>query len=231
VDDNDPLSKANVVRFAEAEQQPSGMNAYTYLVSNNVNSTPRKVGGFDPALLNPLPSPQDPLPSIDQTSLVNGISSPSAAFAAPIMPIFQAGSPNPFLSFPNGPHEIPDEPSTDPQEQEPATETSAPLPQIVENTDQPLPKPLPENMEIERTPTPLPDFRIDEVQLAQLKETLCSQTQSLSIEELEQLRATCLGAVWKHRTEWNRDELIKELLGIVAEFVEEVSVENMSLSP
>jgi len=44
----------------------------------------------------------------------------------------------------------------------------------------------------------------------------------LTIEYLEQLRATCLGMVWRHRQEWNRDELVNELMAYVKEFVCEV---------
>ncbi|KAG6859716.1 hypothetical protein C0993_003557, partial [Termitomyces sp. T159_Od127] len=76
-------------------------------------------------------------------------------------------------------------------------------------------------MVVERTPTPLPDFHVDDTLLEELQHHLCDGTGALTIEELEQLRATCLGCVWRHRTEWDRDTLVKELLDVVKEFITE----------
>jgi hypothetical protein len=39
---------------------------------------------------------------------------------------------------------------------------------------------------------------------------------------VEQLRATSLGTVWRHRKEWNWDALVQELLKDVRVFIEEV---------
>ena len=50
-------------------------------------------------------------------------------------------------------------------------------------------------------------------------------TSGMSIEQLEQLRATCLGAIWRHRQDWDRDALVQELDEIVDEFVQEVRVD------
>jgi hypothetical protein len=47
------------------------------------------------------------------------------------------------------------------------------------------------------------------------------------VEQLEQLRATCLGCVWRRRKEWDRDALVGELKEVVKEFVDEV-VDDMS---
>ncbi|KDQ28800.1 hypothetical protein PLEOSDRAFT_1111948 [Pleurotus ostreatus PC15] len=81
----------------------------------------------------------------------------------------------------------------------------------------------PTPMIIERSPTPpLPDFIVNEQQLSTFAQQLCDDTKFLSIEYLEQLRATCLGCVWRHRTEWDRGELIHELSDIAHQFVEEV---------
>ena len=44
----------------------------------------------------------------------------------------------------------------------------------------------------------------------------------MSIEQLEELRATSLRTVWRHRNEWNRDALVPKLLEDVREFIEEV---------
>jgi ATPase family AAA domain-containing protein 2 len=239
-EDVDPLNigtpsfappKANTVRFVD-DQQPSDLNLSNDSMSNDTNHMPsRKAGGFDPALLNPLPA-QPSLPVDWKPSLLDGsVSSPTIS-PTPNMPIpRRPHSPNPFLPHSmSAPLAVNEVPSTQLQEQGPAAEPSVSLSQIAEKPDEGFLE-LPEHMEIERTPTPLPDFRVDEAQLSYLKEALCSQTQSLTIEELEQLRATCLGVVWQHRTEWDRGELMKQLVKIVQEFVEEVSLDDMSLSP
>ncbi|KIL57962.1 hypothetical protein M378DRAFT_54153, partial [Amanita muscaria Koide BX008] len=75
---------------------------------------------------------------------------------------------------------------------------------------------------VERTPTPLPDFHVDQGLLDELRRRLVQDTVSMTVEQLEQLRATCLGCVWRHRQEWNRDELLRELLKLVEEFAGEV---------
>jgi ATPase family AAA domain-containing protein 2 len=68
--------------------------------------------------------------------------------------------------------------------------------------------------------------------LSLLEADLQDTTGSLNIEELEQLHATCLALVWKHRSNWNRATVIEELRDVVKTFVEEVSFNNMdSASP
>ncbi|KIY64424.1 AAA-domain-containing protein [Cylindrobasidium torrendii FP15055 ss-10] len=77
-----------------------------------------------------------------------------------------------------------------------------------------------------RTPTPLPDFHCDEALLTQLVQSLRSSTASLNVEQLEQLRAMCLAAVWRHRTEWDRDALLRELQDAISDFVDEVGMDE-----
>jgi hypothetical protein len=77
-------------------------------------------------------------------------------------------------------------------------------------------------VEIERSPTPLPDFHVSLTLVDELSRLLRDQTANLTTEQLEQLRATCLGAVWRYRKEWDRDELVMELMKSVKEFVSEV---------
>ncbi|KAJ7226643.1 hypothetical protein B0H12DRAFT_1149013 [Mycena haematopus] len=62
--------------------------------------------------------------------------------------------------------------------------------------------------------------------VAQLETALCDLTASLNIEHLEQLRATCLATVWRHRTEWERNPAVHELQALVKEFVDQVGVED-----
>ena len=106
----------------------------------------------------------------------------------------------------------------------------APLPPPPERFPTPLPEasspaivPEPTPMVVERSPTPpLPEFHVSQFLLLDLSQLLKDRTAGLSIEQLEQLRATSLGTVWRHRKEWNRDALVQELLKDVKEFIEEV---------
>jgi hypothetical protein len=78
-------------------------------------------------------------------------------------------------------------------------------------------------MIVERTPTPLPDFHVEDELVVELQLCLCEDTGDLTIEELEQLRATCLGNVWRHHAEWDCNALVKELTDVIREFVSELS--------
>ncbi|KAG9317029.1 hypothetical protein JVU11DRAFT_1211 [Chiua virens] len=80
---------------------------------------------------------------------------------------------------------------------------------------------IPPPREPTRSPTPLPDFYVNEGSLLNLQHQLKTRTSQLSIEQLEQLRATCLGSIWRHRTEWNRDALVGELMDVLNEFLED----------
>jgi hypothetical protein len=222
-DENDPLDVVNpsphpvtnTVHFAD-EAAPVAQPMFD---RNSVYASPRKMAGFDPALLNPLPSPNAPMTLIIPP--ING-RAPSPSTPMAITPIPQRiNSPNPFLSATV--NEQPAEPSSQPQK------SNSPAAAVLGQS--PVPAPPQEAMMIERTPTPLPDFHVDEAQLSQLKQVLGFGTQPLNVEELEQLRATCLGAVWRHRAEWDRGELMRELLNIVHEFLQEVHTDNMSMSP
>jgi hypothetical protein len=76
-----------------------------------------------------------------------------------------------------------------------------------------------------RTPTPppvYPPFVVPSSLLLQLSSTLKHDTGTLTVEELEQLRATLLDCVWRGRTEWDRTTLIKEMVERAAEFIAEV---------
>lgn len=111
-----------------------------------------------------------------------------------------------------------------------------PVPVLAPAPD-PIPERIPTPMVVERVPTPmivvervptpappppLPDFKLTESSVADLRYLLRERTESLTVEQLEQLRATCLGTVWRHRREWERDELVRELIKDVNEFIEEV---------
>ncbi|KAL5530834.1 YTA7 [Sanghuangporus sanghuang] len=74
-----------------------------------------------------------------------------------------------------------------------------------------------------RTPSPPPPpFHISPDLLSSLGSKLVEETDKLNVEQLEQLRATCLNVIWRHRQEWDRDGCVRELLDVLKEFVEEV---------
>ncbi|KAH0839530.1 AAA-domain-containing protein [Lanmaoa asiatica] len=83
---------------------------------------------------------------------------------------------------------------------------------------------IPPPREPTRSPTPLPDFHLNEESLLNLQYQLMTRTNQLSVEQLEQLRARCLSNVWHHRTEWDRDPLVQELSGVLNAFLEDCSV-------
>ena len=92
----------------------------------------------------------------------------------------------------------------------------------------PTPAPVlePIVIEVQRSPSPpLPDFHVDIGLVGDLRQTLRDSTVSLTIEHLEQLGATCLGNLWRHRSDWDRDDLVRELQGVVKNFVKEVSAD------
>ncbi|KAG7096390.1 hypothetical protein E1B28_003833 [Marasmius oreades] len=150
--------------------------------------------GFDPSLLNPL-SEEMPIHS------------------TPVPP--PVIDDDPFLSMPlpqqsiriksTSPHPHPSKPSS-----------KSPEPPRDRDRE---PSPMPG---VERTPTPLPEFHVDENLLAQLESSLRLHTSTLTIEQLEQLRATCLSCVWRNRREWDRGGVVRELQDVVSDFVVEV---------
>jgi hypothetical protein len=77
-------------------------------------------------------------------------------------------------------------------------------------------------MVVERTPTPHPPFVVPEDDLSSWHTLLLRDAESLSIEQMEQLRASCLNCVWRHRQEWDRAELVGELKVLLRNFVDEV---------
>ena len=187
--------------------------------------------GFDPSLLNPQhpdqepyhPSPfaprrndslfNFPVMSMDPTDPFTTLT----AQGQPTLTQLLNGTPTPPPSM----HLAPPQPL--PIRRMPTPKIRTPEPERV-----PTPTPVPEPMviEVERSPSPpLPDFHVDIGLVEDLRQTLRDSTASLTIEQLEQLRATCLGNVWRHRSDWNRDDLVRELQGVVKLFVEEVSAD------
>ncbi|GLB33226.1 putative AAA domain (Cdc48 subfamily) containing protein [Lyophyllum shimeji] len=221
-EDHDPLNIVSPmavvqprVHFAPELEPMSHPNLQgTDMVVDAPPEVPRRIGGFDPSLLNPMsPDVEQNLFHAGPSTLLDEPKAPS-----PPAPVLPADPSNPFLS--SAPLPATTLVSSPPRT--PSAQRSRTITNSLEPLQQKPPSPIP--MVIERTPTPLPDFYVDDKLVAELQRRLRDETDALTIEELEQLRATCLGCVWRHRMEWDRDALVKELLDLVNEFIAEVSV-------
>lgn len=174
--------------------------------------TPRGPMGFD-SLLNPKRSPEEPRAAdnaLNQlTNMVNDQTPPDQAM------IFETNQTN-----------------QQPNSREPSVSLLQPeaLPSEVPNGVPQHPEQPPPNgdaddvvMLPDRTPTPPPAFELDETVVSDLASDLRVKTDRLNVEQLEQLRATCLNRIWKHRSEWDRTPLVKELREVVEGFIQDVS--------
>lgn len=231
-DDRDPLDIAGptssqprppTVHFANdikpmstLEEEASPMNGHeNYLPELTPSPSPHKIAGLD-HLLNPVPPSPPTFPNAPPLrSLMDAMGS-ITPIDAPVSSVpHQDSGRQPFLHAP-----VVDKSTS------PSPVFMELVPPIISTEEVPNEEP----MLIERTPTPLPEFHVDASLINNLRADLRDQTGSLTIEQLEQLRATCLGCVWRHRTEWNRDALVNELNDVVKEFVAEVA-EDLSDSP
>ncbi|KAI0368432.1 AAA-domain-containing protein [Pilatotrama ljubarskyi] len=212
------------VRFADEIQPPAPLDqsdGMDTIPEETASELPRR-SGFDPALLNPLPSPTDTR-TAGPTDPPDNPFTPSKP-ATTEAPVPQGESSAPLNALPSDAGVILD------GDQPMDTSQPAEAPLVAsEAPEQPPPE---QSMEVERSPTPLPEFHLDEDLFADLKFFLRDATGLLNVEQLEQLRATLLGLVWKHRSEWDRTGLLQELKATAREFVEEVSLDEMdSASP
>ena len=114
-------------------------------------------------------------------------------------------------AFPPAPPVSPPEPH--PSTSTPPTPTAPP--------EMPLRTPSP-------SPGPQPTFNVSDHFVHALSEKLTNGTDALTVEQLEQLRAACLGCVWRRRSDWQRDGMAQELLNIVSVFVEEIAENDLS---
>jgi ATPase family AAA domain-containing protein 2 len=219
--------RVNGVRFADDMQSVEPTPSIQQVLSGSepqLTSVPPVAFHVPEQSDNPFLVPTSPQPQPSSSnaiaSLLNPTSPMEMAAAAHILPM-----PGPIPSSLSTPvHPIPG--------QEPANLPKAQLtPPPSGPSEDPVPPVSPAAMEVEREPTPLPDFIVDEAQVDVLKAMLVSQTGLLNIEQLEQLRATCLGVVWRHRADWDRAGLVKELTETVQEFVEEVGAVDADTAP
>lgn len=182
-------------------------------------------GGFDPSLLNPAPPQSDQIPY--HRFFTPSSTSVSAAPDPMTVDTQPPCSPSPVLPPPESAlsSELP--PPSEPLVSNADTPTS--IPPITGESPAPAP-PAPEHeseaIEVDREPTPLPDFHFDQNALTRLGDDFRDTTDLLNVEQLEQLRASCLGCIWAHRSDWDRDNLILELGKTLREFVEEVRADH-----
>ena len=195
-------------------------------------------GGFDPSLLNPAPSHSDPphqrffTPSSASVSVAPELMAPDLMIvdAQPRSP-----SPVPPPPPPPPPPESAQSSELPPTSEPPVSNTESnvdvptPIPPITGESPA-LTPPAPERdfeaIEVDREPTPPPDFHFDQNALTRLGDDFRDTTDLLNVEQLEQLRASCLACIWAHRSDWDRDNLIIELGKIIRDFVEEVRADD-----
>lgn len=60
-------------------------------------------------------------------------------------------------------------------------------------------------------PSP-PKLTINEIHINDVHQKLCSGTSGYSVEQLEQVNAAMMDAIWRARTLWNRDEVATKAL-------------------
>ncbi|KAH8105428.1 AAA-domain-containing protein [Cristinia sonorae] len=183
------------------------------------NYLPRKASDIG-SLLNPIPSPVEPPPmpgpSLDIPHNNMGLEMQTVGPAPEATPS-AVSDPVSHSLFPP-----PDVPATSDVFMEPSTSQSANPTLVI--------TPPAEPMEVVmREPTPPPDFILDTTQLDELHRYMRDSTHALNVEQLEQLRASCLSTVWRHRSEWDRTSLLHELRTIVFNFVADVTADDVSL--
>ncbi|KAF8164708.1 hypothetical protein B0H34DRAFT_779832 [Crassisporium funariophilum] len=193
---------------------------------------PQRQSGFDPTLLNPMqpaenpfqPSPFTSRPSSSQFNFPTMSMDPADPFMPKQESFLQMLNSTPTPPLPPAPSRL--TPVPVPHIRKSKSKSRTPEPPRLPTPTPPAPAPEPEAMVVERTPSPpLPDFHVDKALVEELRQVLRDSTFALTVEQLEQLRATCLGNVWRHRADWDRDELVRELLGVVKDFVEEVTAD------
>jgi hypothetical protein len=230
-----PTLQESPYQHPDLYQQPQGQPFPDQMI---VDHPPRRMAGFDPTLLNPLPSPNfqgAPFPSQPNPSPFNFSTAPDPSDPFHSQPHPQYHHPvthNPppmsmMQLLAKTPTPPPPSPTfllhnANPQKQPPPQLPERfPTPQPEASSSSIVSETVP--MVVERTPTPpLPEFYVSQFLLSELCLLLKDRTAGLSIEQLEQLRATSLGTVWRHRKLWNRDALVQELLKDAKEFIEEV---------
>lgn len=209
-DDHDPLDvvgptssqlRPQTVRFARVMEPIEPMRLLTPVRDQDpgaeqmVVDQPKRSVGFSPFLLNPIPAEDDVFTVNSPNGATGSQSVPSTTHSLPVD--------RQRLNFDQS------SPSGTP------VRTAGGSPELSRPSS-------PSPMIVERSPTPHPDFHVDEGQVSQFMALLHERSDGLTVEELEHLRATCLGCVWRHRSEWDRDALVQELCQILRDFRRDV---------
>lgn len=92
-------------------------------------------------------------------------------------------------------------------------------------TGLPLPAPAAEVEAAAPLPPPPPPPPFVLPNLASLQKMVHVRTAKLNVEQLEQLRAMLLDVVWRRRADWDRAEMVEEMVGVAEEFVGEVEAD------
>ena len=58
---------------------------------------------------------------------------------------------------------------------------------------------------------PKPQLILDDIMLRELHRNLVSSTSGCSLEQLEQINAALMDAIWKHRAEYNRNIVLQQV--------------------
>ncbi|TID20612.1 AAA-domain-containing protein [Venturia nashicola] len=74
-----------------------------------------------------------------------------------------------------------------------------------------------EAMEVAHAP-----YNLSDIKLAAFKDELVSRTTGMSVEQLEQIHAACVDAIWKSRGNWDRDEVVGIVLGTFRQVVMDI---------
>jgi hypothetical protein len=73
----------------------------------------------------------------------------------------------------------------------------------------------------QRLPFPiLPDFIVHQGLLANLRDKLECDSACLTIEQLEEVRATCLDCIWRRRADWDRSRMLGEMITAVGQYMQ-----------
>ena len=229
-------ASTEVVGSSQPIQTFGDASAATVLEPMIVDTVPSS--GFDPTLLNPLPSTENVFgmsrtasPAIKQPASTVAINASSSSLPAPLVynldSQLESDIPPALLVTTNSkpslvsPQVIDHHGHGNFRTPSPRQHTSRCRTKTPE--DLPITTQDPSPVIVERLPTPLPQFHVDEMLLSELHQQLAKTTAPLNIEQLEQLRATCLESVWRHRIDWERDGVVRELMEQVERFVEEVT--------
>lgn len=152
-----------------------------------------KIAGFDPSLPNPTANQPSLAPYFNGPPLPN------------LLETFAASSSNfnpngMFLPIPAQENQAENHAHT----HNFALQTPVSMDEMLSPTVQPMhePEQPPIPMIVERTPTPPPEFHVGQELVHLLKTELRDSTGSLTVEQLEHLRATCLGCEWRVNGVW-----------------------------